>query len=114
MDCCGSQYRKHWPDSDRLMAQSYSNIGGTGNRTTTATPTTTATLGGGSISALVEGTQANSLWFNAGQSGREVKFDFGQSRLITEATWYQDSAAAHGTWQWQGSPDNSTWTSIGT
>lgn len=95
------------------MAQSYSNIGGNGPRTAIITTTTTATLGAGSISILVDGAQANGLWFSAGQSGREVKFDLGTARLITEATWYQDAIGTHGTWQWQGSPDNSAWTSIG-
>ena len=95
------------------MAQSYTNVGGTGNRTTIVTITTTATLGAGSIPQLINGTQVNSLWFTNAQSGREVRFDFGTPRLITEATWYQDVVATHGTWQWQGSPDASAWTNIG-
>jgi len=95
------------------MAQSYSNYGGTGNRTAFITVTTTAAISGGVIADLINGTQANSLWFTNGQTTKEVKLDFGVPRLITEAMWYQDSVATHGTWQWQGSPDNSAWTSIG-
>lgn len=95
------------------MPQSFANPGGTGNRTASITTTTTATAGAGNVTQLVNGTRANEFWWSSGQSGREVKFDFGAARLITEANWYQDSASAHGTWQWQGSPDNSAWTNIG-
>jgi hypothetical protein len=97
------------------MAQSYSNPGGTGNRNTTITVTTTATLGTGSIGNIIDGTQSNNLWWTNGQTGREVKFDFGagNTRLITEAKWYQDATSSHGTWQWQGSNDNTSWDNIG-
>lgn len=95
------------------MAQSYANPGGTGDRQSIINPTTTATITG-PIATLIDGTQGNALFFAGGQSSREVKFDFGRARLITEAKWYQDNSTTHGAWQWQGSPDNSAWTSIGT
>jgi F5/8 type C domain len=98
----------------------YANAGGTGNRTGVIIVTTTAILGNGVIGNLVDGSQVsgapNSVWFNANQSGREVRFDFnmfGAPRRITEVTWYQDVAAVHGNWKWQGSNDGSAWTDIG-
>jgi hypothetical protein len=95
------------------MAQSYANSGGSGNRAGLVTVTSTVSPGVGTAAALVDGSQTNNYWWNGSQTGREVRFDFGRSRLIDEAKWYQDSANAHGTWQWQGSDDASTWTSIG-
>ena len=96
------------------MAQSYANPGGTGNRTATITVTTTVDFTG-AVSLLIDGVTAavTSMWFNSGNSSREVKFTFATPRLITEAKWYQSAIAAHGDWQWQGSPDNSAWTNIG-
>lgn len=96
------------------MANAYTNPGGTGNRTASITVTTTATAGGGNVTQIVDGTQTNSFWWTASQSGREIKFDFGIPRKIIEAKWYQDLAATHGDWKWQGSSDGSTWTDIGT
>src|SRR5262245_13996556 len=96
------------------MAQSYTNPGGSGNRTSSITVTTTATAGSGSVTALVDGDLSSlSYFWSNGQSGRELKFQFAAARLITEAKWYQADGTNHGTWQWQGSPDNSAWTNIG-
>jgi hypothetical protein len=99
------------------MTQAYTNPGGTGNRTALISVTTTASLGAGSIGNLVNGLQANDLWWASGQSGREVVFNVGGTgftRCITEAKWYQDAASTHGDWKWQGSNNGSTWTDIGT
>ena len=101
----------------KLHHYSYANTGGTGNRTGSITVTTTATLGAGAIANLVNGDNtANSThacWFSNGQSGREVKFDFGSGRIVRQARWRQDSTGTHGTWKWQGSNDNSSWADIG-
>ena len=98
-------------------ATSYSNPQGRGDRTGQITVTTTATLGGGSpaIGTLVNGSLTDGLWLVAGQTGREIKFDFGVGtpRLVTEAMWRQNTGNDHGTWKWQGSNDNSTYTDIG-
>lgn len=80
--------------------------------------TTTATLGGGTIDNLVNGDKLlndvdNSCWMNSGQSGREIRFDFFEARLVTGGTWYQDNSTTHGTWKWQGSADGSIWVDIG-
>jgi len=96
------------------MANAYTNSGGSGNRTAWITVTTTTPLGAGNITMLVNGSQANELWWSNGQSGRELRFDFGVARNIIEAKWYQDVAGtAHGDWKWQGSNDASVWTDIG-
>jgi hypothetical protein len=95
------------------MVASYTNPGGSGNRTAIITVSTTATVGGGAVTQLVDGSQANSFWWNNGQSGREVRFDFGTPKWVVGAKWYQDSSGTHGTWKWQGSPDGSAWTDIG-
>jgi hypothetical protein len=102
------------------MAQSYANAGGTGNRAAVIVVSTTASLGGGAIINLVDGSQAigtlNSAFWNSNQTGCEVRFDFnlfGAPRRITEVTWYQDAVAVHGNWKWQGSNDGSVWTDIG-
>jgi phage gp46-like protein len=98
------------------VTQSYANSGGTGNRTSLVTVTTTAGIGAGSIYNLVDGSQANTLWWSPGQSGREIVFGFGGTgftRCINEAKWYQDLAATHGDWKWQGSNDLLAWTDIG-
>lgn len=95
------------------MATSYENWLGQGDRTSFITVTTTATLGAGSASQMVNGTTSNQWWWNNGQSSRELKFDFGYARVIDEAVWTQSTSASHGTWKWQGSNDNSSWTDIG-
>jgi hypothetical protein len=98
------------------MTQSYTNSGGTGNRTSSITVTTTASIGAGSIGNLVNGSQANDLWWTANQTLREIRFNLagtGFTRCINEAKWYQDVASTHGDWKWQGSNDGSTWTDIG-
>jgi hypothetical protein len=114
VDRYGSERRQHRAESDS-MTQSYTNPGGSGNRTSLIAVTTTATVNG-SVSALVNGTQANEFWWNNGQSGRELVFSFGGTgftRCITEAKWYQDLNSIHGDWKWQGSNDALTWTDIG-
>ena len=97
------------------MTQSYANSGGTGNRTSLITVTTTAALFG-TIDKLVNGSQANETFFSGTQSGLIITFSFapsGFTRCINEAKWYQDVAATHGTWKWQGSNDGGVWTDIG-
>jgi hypothetical protein len=89
---------------------SYANPGGTGNRTATITVTTTITLGGGTISQLVDGSYALNIWFTA-QTLRTITFDFGAgaSKYIDEFKWYQANAIGHGTWVFGGSNDDSSY-----
>ena len=94
---------------------SYSNSGGSGNRTSTVTVSSTLTPGTGTVANLVDGSQAFNLWWSGSVAGSYIRFDFGagQSKLITEATFYESSAVSQGVWKWQGSNDASTWTDIG-
>lgn len=101
------------------MATSYANPGGTGDRTSIITVTTTATLAGGSppISGLVDGINSNTgaPFWTAGQTLRTITFDFGPTlfkQVIDEAKWYQNGTSAHGTWRWEASDDGSSWTPI--
>lgn len=105
-------------DSETAVAVSYANTGGEGNRSSGITTTTTQSLGAGSIGTLVNGnlTEQTLFFTNAtAVSGNEIKFDFGSgaSKVITEATWFQNNANGSGTWKWQGSNDGSSWTDIG-
>jgi hypothetical protein len=57
-----------------------------------------------------------SPWFGSTQStnaGMWIQYDFGVSRIIDEARWWQDTLSTHGVWKWQGSNNASTWTDIG-
>lgn len=86
----------------------------TGDRTGTITVTTTATVGGGSVSDLVNGnTTENTFFWNGAQSTRSVTYQFSSAVIINGARWYQSTATAHGTWKWQGSNDGSSWTDLG-
>jgi hypothetical protein len=95
------------------MANAYTNAGGSGNRTAWIIVTTTANVSSGVVNMLVNGTQVDEFWWGNGQSGRELRFDFGVPRNITEAKWYQSNTATHGDWKWQGSNDAVAWTDIG-
>lgn len=98
-----------------LVITSYSNPLSTGNRPSIAV-STTATLGAGSVSALVDGAYtagAPSPFFNSGQSSVNILFDFGVQKVINAFKWYQDIAISHGTWVMEGSNDNSSYTQIG-
>jgi hypothetical protein len=97
------------------MSTSYSNLGGTGNRSVLITVTTTVGHNGDQ-SILVNGAIDNSFYFypNAqAVAGLYVMFAFYGSVVIDEAKWYQDSTYTHGDWKWQGSNDASSWTDIG-
>ncbi len=94
---------------------SYTNEGGSGNRTSLIT--VTSDIVNGNANQLVDGNNTSSgIYFNpVSVVGRYVSFDFGSgaSRVITEAKYYQGTSHTHGTWKWQGSNDGSSWTDIG-
>ena len=99
-------------------ATSYANAGGTGDRTASITLSTNTIIeGGGSMTALINGTMADSYyWTNVtGDGSGWIKFDFGSgvSKVIDEFNWYQDISSAQGTWRFEGSNDNSSWTQCG-
>lgn len=101
---------------DAFETPDYTNAGGTGNRTALITVTTSATLGAGTASNLVDGAKANNdtdaMWWNSGQTLRHVTYDFGHKVLITEAKWFQNGTSESGTWKWQGSDDGSIFTDL--
>ena len=97
-------------------APSYDNIGGSRDRRTHVTITTTLT-GGGTLDKLEDGITTYlgaNPWFNT-QTGGSVTWDFGAgaSKVITEAKFYQSTTDSHGTWQWQGSNNGTDYTNIG-
>lgn len=96
---------------------SYSNSGGTGDRTSTITVTTDLTISGGSMTSLVDGANGSGvLWVSVqDNTNKYIRFDFGSSvsKKIIEAKYYQLGTYTHGTWKWQGSNNASSWTDIG-
>ena len=104
---------------DSNPTPSYWNDGGRGDRTTMFNITTTAVLGGGNTSNLIDAAYADngtdSLWFAGGQSGREIKFQsLAGPKIIDGFRWFQNSGLSnHGTWVFEGSNDDSSYTPIG-
>lgn len=106
------------------ISTSYSNPGGTGDRTALITVTDSyppyelfgGYSGTSALETLVNGAPYQWTIYFATQdaAGRWFRFDFGAPKVITEAKWYQQTTDAQGTWVWQGSTDNSTWNNIGT
>jgi trimeric autotransporter adhesin len=99
------------------IATSYSNPGGTGNRTAAITVTSDIVLGT-PLSALVDGSTSTNINYFSGAAvaGKYIMFDFGASsaKVINEVKYYQSNTYSHGTWEWQGSNNGSTWDNIGT
>jgi len=102
---------------DSSIIPSYSNTGGTGNRSALITVASTVSYLAGSGANFVDGLQTDSRFRFTGEavSGKYIQFDFGtgNTKLITEAIYYAGSSTAQGTWRWQGSNDGSNWTNIG-
>lgn len=105
-----------WLDTYSGTITSYANTLGTGNRTGTITTSLTViTAGGGAASGLVDGSQADSFWWNNGTNNgtQWVLFDLGTAKIINQFRWYQDlPRQAHGVWNFEGSNDNSSWTTL--
>ena len=97
------------------MATAYANIGGTGERRYIILVTFTANLLLGDPTTLIDGASANNLCLGNGedQTGLYIRFEFPESVLIDEATWYQSATTAQGNWKWQGSNNAADWTDIG-
>lgn len=100
------------------MAQSYSNLGGSGLRRDRLIVVTTSATYAGSNSPpqMLDGNTANNtLFFFNGATTYDMIFDFGSARIIDEFKWYQSTSSTHGTWKFQGSNTSNTgpWTDIG-
>jgi len=98
----------------------YDNPGGRGARASVITISTDLTFTSGSVAQFIDGLRhetnsTNTLSWTAGQSGKHIKFDFGDGndKIITEITFRQLLTDSHGTWKLQGSANDADWTDIG-
>lgn len=99
------------------MATSYSNPGGSGDRTASITLTTTLGISGTFNHFINGNTAENDWWFNGeAVSGKVITFDFGAGalKIIDKCKFYASNATPMGTWQWFGSNDGSSYTALGT
>lgn len=95
-------------------APSYANAGGTGNRTGSITITQSSANVFVNPTILIDGsTTGIGAYLNGTPDGEWVRFDFGTSKIIDEAKFYQSNSATHGTWKVQGSSDASSWSDVG-
>lgn len=98
------------------MATSYTNLGGSGNRTGVVGTQVSTNLVILNAVTLIDGSYDDANYFYAGiavNSSRWFWWDFGGPVTIDEAKFYQDIADSNGVWKFQGSNDNSSWTDIG-
>ena len=103
-------------ENGTTQVTSYSNAGGTGDRTATITLSYTFSMSG-NPSKLLNGNTADSdpyFFTDATPTGKYLRFDFGAgvSKLITGFKWYQDTGFSHAWMVVQGSNDASTWTNV--
>lgn len=109
---------------DTSNVPSYLNTGGTGNRTSSISVTTTGCCWNNAPSEGVDGvTTAGSgfgFWEYGGGSSFTVSndnitFDFSSAKVINEVTLYMygPASTSQGTWKWQGSNNGSSWSDIG-
>lgn len=100
---------------------SYANTGGTGDRRSIITITTSGGLAfGGLTSKLLDGNDgstADDFFFGGmtldGSQWMQYDFGSGHSGQITEITKIDDNSFGNGTWEFQYSDDASTWTTLG-
>ena len=99
-------------------ATSYSNSGGTGDRTSLILVKTNKSFDSGSPDNLVDGNTGNngtnSVSFPSADTGWEIWFDFrptGFKQCIDEFRWKQNNTSTHGTWKIQ-AWDGFGWTDL--
>lgn len=99
-------------------ATSYSNAGGSGNRSSSIAVTSAGfTFSGGTPALLVDGNTANNALYFTGGSGQTgyIQFDFGagNAKYIDQFSFYQvASYAGTGPWSWSGSNDGVNFTTL--
>jgi hypothetical protein len=98
-------------DDQAAIAPAYANFQGSGDRRAYII------MGGDVVfvsekTKILDGTAGDVTYFNSGQSGKYLEFDFGTEVLITELTWTQDSSGSHGTWKWQ-KYSGGSWVDVG-
>jgi hypothetical protein len=106
-------------DGVALKATSYSNPGGSGNRTGLITISTNHPLdpGGPTIGALIDGSFAGNSTNSCGflnappttlNGTQYIRVDFGSNKRVTEVKFSMDRNVNEGIWKIQISPDNFT------
>ena len=93
--------------------QNYHNRGARGDRSSLITVTTDATVATGAIGDIVNGSRVGTLGLTQGESSKNIKFQFDEAKIVTEAIWRQSQNDTHGTWKWRGSTDDVSYTDIG-
>jgi hypothetical protein len=93
---------------------SYSNLGGATDRRTIIGIDNTLTVGAGSVSNILNGSNSKDFLFSTQAiAGKYITFDFGKQVYIDEITVSQELNVSNGSWQVQGSNNGSDWTNIG-
>jgi len=46
-------------------------------------------------------------WPNQGVTNRDIRFDLGSAKVVTDAIWYQSTTNGNGTWKWQADSQSS-------
>jgi hypothetical protein len=123
----GTITQTHWREiefkidqgnTDVASSTSYSNTGGTGDRTASITLTQTSGLfNSGTLSVFVDGASANNNYIPSGTGfqGKSVTFDFGvgAAKVIDEIRLVMAGAEEQGTWQVSASNNGTDWTNLG-
>lgn len=94
------------------LSTSYSNPGGSGDRTATIPVTASPGLVVNTLTRFV-GVGASGTYFANARTSGWLQFDFGTAKIINELKYYQSHNFSQGTWQFEGSNDDSTWTAVG-
>lgn len=99
------------------MATSYSNPGGTGNRTASITASATTALFNDNslIQQFLNGSFANATYVPDGTAfiGKNITFDFGTGKVVDEVRLIVEIANSQATWQPSGSNNGTDFTDIG-
>jgi hypothetical protein len=95
------------------MTTSYANLGGTGDRSSIITVTTSSGLFTGDVAQMVDGAWPGTLEWVAGKTDGWIQFDFGAPKIVDEFMLWQKGSVSHGTWHVAGSDDALTWTQLG-
>lgn len=102
-----------------LFATSYANSGGTGDRTSIITFTSSKVPTVGALNDGIDGvtTPASGFTFSdTNRVGADFTFDFGSPKVIDEFKWYHEVFAGRtdGVYSWQGSNDDISYDDIKT
>lgn len=95
------------------MATSYSNPGGSGDRTTLINVTASSNTLSTTPNRLIDGkSQMDIYFYGYAVAGQYIQFDFFNPKIISEITLSEGDTTTHGNWHWQGSNDATNWTTL--